>query len=76
VIWTTLRIARFEREASTSDHSRAPGIHIRTREVLQQWGILDRFLEAGVLRRDLPLHDMLPYRPVLLDIGRHALGTH
>ncbi|ROR73413.1 FAD-dependent monooxygenase [Bogoriella caseilytica] len=45
-----------EREHATSEHSKAPGIHIRTREVLRQWGIDDRFTSRGHLLRRAVLH--------------------
>ncbi|MEX2570511.1 MAG: FAD-dependent oxidoreductase [Gemmatimonadota bacterium] len=46
-----------ERNASTSEHSKAAAVHLRTREVFRQWGIENRFLEAGILRTRLKLHD-------------------
>ncbi len=45
-----------EKNSSTSEYSKAPGIHVRTREVFQQWGVAERFLQAGVLRRAFDLH--------------------
>jgi RNA polymerase sigma-70 factor, ECF subfamily len=45
-----------ERKEATSEHSKAPGIHIRTREISRQWGIEGRFAEEGVLQRALTLH--------------------
>lgn len=44
-----------ERKPSTSEHSRAPVIHVRTREIFRLWGIEDRFLDAGTLRRRIAL---------------------
>jgi 2-polyprenyl-6-methoxyphenol hydroxylase-like FAD-dependent oxidoreductase len=46
-----------ERSSSTSQHSKAAGIHIRTREVLRRWGVEDRFLAAGELVTELALRD-------------------
>lgn len=68
-----IRSVLLEREPGTSDHSRAPGIHVRTREALRQWGVEDRFLEAGVLRRELPLHNAAPGRGTLLSVDFNAL---
>jgi 2-polyprenyl-6-methoxyphenol hydroxylase-like FAD-dependent oxidoreductase len=45
-----------ERKEGTSEWSKAPGIHVRTREVFRQWGVEERFLAAGTLRRALTLH--------------------
>lgn len=55
-----------EREATTSEYSKAPGIHIRTREVFRQWKVEERFLEAGTMRDTLPLHSAVPGREPLL----------
>jgi len=46
-----------EKKPATSERSKAPGIHVRTREVFRQWGIDGRFHAAGVLRKTLPLHN-------------------
>jgi 2-polyprenyl-6-methoxyphenol hydroxylase-like FAD-dependent oxidoreductase len=46
-----------ERADALSRHSRAPGIHQRTREVLRQWGAEDAFLDAGDLLTHIDLHD-------------------
>ncbi|WP_052667573.1 FAD-dependent oxidoreductase [Nitriliruptor alkaliphilus] len=46
-----------ERNPTTSAHSKAAGIHVRTRDALRRWGIEDRFLAAGHLVTDLVLHD-------------------
>jgi 2-polyprenyl-6-methoxyphenol hydroxylase-like FAD-dependent oxidoreductase len=45
-----------ERRTAPSEHSKAPGIHVRTREIFRQWGIEHRFLETGVLTERLTLH--------------------
>lgn len=55
-----VRSVLVERRKSTSEHSKAPGIHVRTREVFRQWGIEERFLEMGELRRELTLHSAEP----------------
>lgn len=61
-----VRSTLLEREAATSEHSKAPGIHVRTREAFRQWGIERRVREAGVLRPSFPLHDARPGRGPLL----------
>ncbi len=45
-----------ERSRTTSRHSKAAVIHVRTREVLRQWGIEQPFLQAGTLRASITLH--------------------
>lgn len=45
-----------ERKTGTSRYSKAPGIHVRTREIFRQWGIEQRFLDLGVLRRPITLY--------------------
>jgi 2-polyprenyl-6-methoxyphenol hydroxylase-like FAD-dependent oxidoreductase len=57
-----VRSVLVERKPATSEWSKAPGIHVRTREILRQWGVERRFLEAGTLRRDLTLHSVVPGR--------------
>jgi len=51
-----VRSTIIEKDEATSRYSKAPGIHIRTREVLRQWKVEAQFLEAGVLRQTLDLH--------------------
>ena len=47
-----------EREPATSERSRAPAIHVRTREVFRQWGVEARLLDAGVLEREIAVHSV------------------
>jgi 2-polyprenyl-6-methoxyphenol hydroxylase-like FAD-dependent oxidoreductase len=68
-----VRSVLLERNAATSNHSRAPGIHVRTREALRQWGVEDDFLKAGVLRRELSLHNAAPGRGTLLHVDFNVL---
>jgi 2-polyprenyl-6-methoxyphenol hydroxylase-like FAD-dependent oxidoreductase len=49
-----------ERQPTTSRASKAPAIHVRTREILRLWGVEDRFLAAGTLRRVITLHSTRP----------------
>jgi len=64
-----------EREESTSEQSKAPGIHVRTREVFRQWGVEERFLEAGELLRTLTLHSPAPGRRPLASVDFSDLET-
>ncbi len=60
-----------EKSDSTSEFSKAPGIHVRTREVFRLWGIEQRFLEAGTLVRELAMHSATTGQPpfVRFDFG-------
>jgi 2-polyprenyl-6-methoxyphenol hydroxylase-like FAD-dependent oxidoreductase len=57
-----------EREQTTSERSKAPAIHVRTREVFRQWGVEERFLDASTLRASLTLHSPVPGRWPLASI--------
>ncbi len=48
---------------------------MRTREIFRQWGIEERFLDAGVLRRRLTLHNAVPGRRPLLAIDFSELDA-
>ncbi len=60
-----VRSVLLERKDSTSQTSKAPGLHVRTREIFRQWGIEERFLVAGELMQTITLHSVVP--------GRHPL---
>jgi len=45
-----------ERKGHASRRSKAPGIHVRTREIFRQWGIEDRFLATGTLLQQITLY--------------------
>lgn len=47
-----------EKNPSTSEKSKAPGIHVRTREIFRQWGVEQRFLDAGVLRETVEVNSV------------------
>jgi 2-polyprenyl-6-methoxyphenol hydroxylase-like FAD-dependent oxidoreductase len=65
-----IRSTVLEQAASTSERSKAPAIHVRTREAFQQWGIAERFVEAGTLRQQVRLHRPADGKPILsLDFG-------
>jgi 2-polyprenyl-6-methoxyphenol hydroxylase-like FAD-dependent oxidoreductase len=51
-----VRSVVIEREAALSDQSKAPAVHVRSREVFRQWGIERRFLDVGTLKRTLRMH--------------------
>lgn len=51
------RVVVLEKEASTSDHSRAPAIWPRTQEILDDLGLVERFLGRGIPLRRVRLHD-------------------
>lgn len=51
-----VRSVLIEKNKRTSERSKAPAIHMRTLEIFVQWGILDRFLAAGTLKRVVGLH--------------------
>lgn len=60
-----VRSTLLEREPTTSKYSKAPGIHVRTREIFRQWGIEERFLSVGRLLRKLCMHPADGGRPLL-----------
>ncbi|MBA4159219.1 MAG: FAD-dependent monooxygenase [Gemmatimonadetes bacterium] len=70
-----VRSVLVERKESTSDRSKAPAIHVRTREIFRQWGIEERFLEAGVLRQSLILHSPAPGRRPLMSVDFSQLAV-
>lgn len=45
-----------ERKATTNAQSRAPAIHVRSLEIFRKWGLADRLLEAGTLKRTMPMY--------------------
>jgi 2-polyprenyl-6-methoxyphenol hydroxylase-like FAD-dependent oxidoreductase len=53
-----VRTTLLERKQTTSSASKAPGIHVRTREIFRQWQVEDRFLAAGELRQLVTLHSV------------------
>jgi 2-polyprenyl-6-methoxyphenol hydroxylase-like FAD-dependent oxidoreductase len=60
-----VRSVVLERGTSPSEHSKAAVVHLRTREVLRQWGLEAPFLDAGTLRSSLTLHAAGDGRPRL-----------
>jgi len=64
-----------EKKASTSEHSKAPGIHVRTREILRLWGIEDRFLRAGELIQCLTMVSAIPGRRPLTSLDYREIES-
>ena len=51
------RVLVLEKEPSTAEHSRAPGIWPRTQEVLSDLGVIDAFLARGITLPTIELRD-------------------
>ncbi|MFN3649813.1 MAG: FAD-dependent monooxygenase [Armatimonadota bacterium] len=54
-----------EKHSSTSEYSKAPGIHARTLEIFSQWGIAERVLEEALFLRSLTAYSARTGEPVL-----------
>lgn len=54
-----------EKEPTTAQHSRAPGIWPRTQEILSELGIVQAFLAQGITIAELRIHDADRNRPLL-----------
>lgn len=50
-----VRSVLLERKPSTSEHSKAPALHVRTREILRGWGVEHALREAGTLLETMPV---------------------
>lgn len=46
-----------EKNPGISEHSRAPVIHQRTREILEQWGVGANFLKKGIFLDQIEIHE-------------------
>jgi 2-polyprenyl-6-methoxyphenol hydroxylase-like FAD-dependent oxidoreductase len=57
-----------EKNPSTSMRSKAPGIHVRTLEIFNQWGISQKILEVGELLQNLELLSANSERGPLLSL--------
>lgn len=64
-----VRSVLIERNERTSEQSKAPGIHARTREIFRQWGIEDRFLAAGNLLPDVSVYSNRSRRLATMDFS-------
>jgi 2-polyprenyl-6-methoxyphenol hydroxylase-like FAD-dependent oxidoreductase len=60
-----IRSTIVERNASISERSKAPGIHARTLEIFQQWGVADGILAEGNLLTSVTPHSARTGEPVL-----------
>jgi 2-polyprenyl-6-methoxyphenol hydroxylase-like FAD-dependent oxidoreductase len=70
-----VRSVLLEQKEGTSRTSKAPAVHLRTREVLRQWGVADRLERAGSIRQPLTLHTVRPHRSRLLSIDFSELAA-
>ncbi|WP_052745443.1 FAD-dependent oxidoreductase [Allosalinactinospora lopnorensis] len=70
-----MRSILLERKAATSDRSKAPAIHLRSREIFRQWDTEQPLLDAGVLVRSLPLYRAATGRRPLLSFEFSELET-
>jgi 2-polyprenyl-6-methoxyphenol hydroxylase-like FAD-dependent oxidoreductase len=62
-----------ERHGSVSERSKAPAIHVRTREIFRLWRVEDRFVNAGFLAPSLTLHSVVPSEKPLYTIDFSGL---
>jgi 2-polyprenyl-6-methoxyphenol hydroxylase-like FAD-dependent oxidoreductase len=70
-----VRTVLLERHDRLSEHSKAPGVHIRTREVLAAWGAGEALLREGTLLTRLALHrDVEDRRAPLLELDLTELS--
>lgn len=70
-----VRSVLIEKKPATNERSRAPGVHIRTREVFRQWGIEERIVAAGVLLERVLVHSAAPNRAPLMSIDFTGLDN-
>ncbi|MCO5164969.1 MAG: FAD-dependent monooxygenase [Planctomycetes bacterium] len=65
-----VRSVVLERSPTTSAHSKAAGVHVRTREVLRRWGVEERLLAEGALVPAISPRDVTTGRPLFtVDLG-------
>ncbi len=53
-----VRSVLFERKGTTSRTSKAPSVHVRTCEILRQWGVEERFLAEGHVWNPVIMHSV------------------
>jgi 2-polyprenyl-6-methoxyphenol hydroxylase-like FAD-dependent oxidoreductase len=70
-----VRSTLIERNAGTSRYSKAPGVHVRTREILRRWGVEDRFVAAGLLENHLRLQRAGSGRGLLASVDFRELDA-
>lgn len=51
-----VRSVLVERRPAPNEQSRAPALHLRSLEILRQWGVAEALREAGTLKRTMPIH--------------------
>ncbi|QVQ54164.1 FAD-dependent monooxygenase [Spiractinospora alimapuensis] len=61
-----------ERRSETSERSKAPALHTRTREILRQWGIADALEREGTLVETMNVHSPAGRRQLTLDFTELA----
>jgi 2-polyprenyl-6-methoxyphenol hydroxylase-like FAD-dependent oxidoreductase len=69
-----VRSVVLERQPGLSEHSKAAGVHVRTRDALRRWGVEDRFLVTGTLVDQLTLHDVTAGDRPLLHLDLRGLA--
>ncbi|GAB3698815.1 FAD-dependent monooxygenase [Nocardiopsis oceani] len=67
-----VRSVLLERERTTSERSKAPALHLRTREILRQWGVEHVLREAGTLLETMPVYTASGRRMLEFDFTRLA----
>ncbi|MHB0934790.1 MAG: FAD-dependent monooxygenase [Armatimonadota bacterium] len=70
-----VRSMLLEKKPATSEYSKAPGIHVRTREVFRQWGVEEHFLKAGVLKQAFTMYHAVPGRRPLVSLDMAELDA-
>lgn len=67
-----VRSVLLERKRTTSVRSKAPALHLRTREILRQWGVEHTLREAGTLLETMPVYTAAGRRLLEFDFARLA----
>lgn len=65
-----VRSVLLERQRTTSERSKAPALHLRTREILRQWGVEHTLREAGTLLERMPVYTAAGRRLLEFDFTR------
>ncbi len=69
-----VRSVLLERKRTTSRTSKAPSVHVRTREVFRQWGVEERFLATGALWNPVIMHAAAAGRRPLIELDFSELA--
>ncbi|MBE3000690.1 FAD-dependent monooxygenase [Nocardiopsis sp. HNM0947] len=67
-----VRSVLLERALGTSERSKAPALHLRTREIMRQWGVERTLREAGTLLEKMPVYTASGRRMLEFDFTRLA----